>query len=734
MSDEKLNSEAIRLISRLWRGGTIATINRKSKSGAVNLSKWIKPDELNRVPISDLANVYFSTATATQIPPTNAKGEIVENQYKRIQGDYLELTNALYAEFDAKDYGDKPSALAHIQGLAHKPSVIVDSGGGYHCYWLLTIPFRPNSEPARERLRDAIRAFVSAVGGDKGAKDLARVLRIPGTLNTKYTPSRQVQVIAANYALEYQFEKLEAWCLALIPPTPKPARHVLTTLTPATNDTEKVFDDALTRGAAAISSTPAGARNQAIMKYGAAIGGYIWCKNNGRAHAEAALFDAVAHFSNVAKARASVMAALDYGEARPLEIKPPVDKEENRRLVEGLRKHAEAQQWAGRVWIEETRLDLTTVYKCLSYILDRAHELGFTRLALSGRMLSEATRTQKNRACLVLKWLATNGWLKLATTGDPKLATANVYEFLHPQNGYTVSCITTTTGASSVARSTSVPILRTSASCARRVTITTKHQRMVGSSTQKYKGDVVTDTDTGQRIHFDTPPIENFSLDKVKPIKNWRAPDALRQPGESRSLTYDGLGDTARHVLDILIVSPKTKVELEAMTGKSGETIRRVLVRMAEAGMIERGARGCVNKLIPGWDEKLNQFYELGNVRLHVARIAARNENERKNFAARQAKRTPMTNEQRSYDAAAALLNATTTTTATSTAALLNTTTTTTATSTATPIMNIASSDERTPTPAPDFDDMLFEWLDSKGYAPQVEQDGRLLAIREGAT
>ena len=85
MSDEKLNSEAIRLISRLWRGGTIATINRKSKSGAVNLSKWIKPDELNRVPISDLANVYVSTATATQIPPTNAKGEIVENQYKEVK-------------------------------------------------------------------------------------------------------------------------------------------------------------------------------------------------------------------------------------------------------------------------------------------------------------------------------------------------------------------------------------------------------------------------------------------------------------------------------------------------------------------------------------------------------------------------------------------------------------------------------------------------------------------------
>ena len=46
----------------------------------------------------------------------------------------IQAVNCLYADLDGKDYGSKQAAAAHIQQLDHKPSVIVDSGGGYHCY------------------------------------------------------------------------------------------------------------------------------------------------------------------------------------------------------------------------------------------------------------------------------------------------------------------------------------------------------------------------------------------------------------------------------------------------------------------------------------------------------------------------------------------------------------------------------------------------------------------------
>ena len=56
-------------------------------------------------------------------------------------------------------------------------SVIIDSGGGYHCYWLLVESFVLDDDEARSRADRLQKAWVELVGGDNGARDLARVLR-----------------------------------------------------------------------------------------------------------------------------------------------------------------------------------------------------------------------------------------------------------------------------------------------------------------------------------------------------------------------------------------------------------------------------------------------------------------------------------------------------------------------------------------------------------------------------
>ena len=64
----------------------------------------------------------------------------------------VNVINCLFAEFDAKDFENcKKQALDHIHNLEVSPSAIIDSGGGYHCYWILNTPYIIDSEEKREQ-------------------------------------------------------------------------------------------------------------------------------------------------------------------------------------------------------------------------------------------------------------------------------------------------------------------------------------------------------------------------------------------------------------------------------------------------------------------------------------------------------------------------------------------------------------------------------------------------------
>ena len=159
-------------------------------------------------------NVYFGVHPVTAIPGANAQGESKDASQVRSQLSCIAAISCLFAEFDAKDFdGDKAAALAHVDGLDPSPSVIIDSGGGYHAYWLLKEPYILNTDSKRERARDIQARWVAWVGGDSGAKDLARVLRVPGTTNYKpeYGPDFPVvTVIRADFERLYDLDDLAA--------------------------------------------------------------------------------------------------------------------------------------------------------------------------------------------------------------------------------------------------------------------------------------------------------------------------------------------------------------------------------------------------------------------------------------------------------------------------------------------------------------------------------------------
>ena len=185
-------------------------------------------------------NVYFGVHTTAEIPQRNAKGEIVKPDKVRSQVDYVDAINCLFAEFDGKDFvpdmvqaalikygvkkfkdlpqdvqgliagAGKPAALARVEGLEPGPSVVIDSGGGYHGYWLLADTWALIGDDDRQRAQALQAAWVTFTGGDQGAKDLARVLRLPGSHNHKYDPPRAVEFVWCDLTLSYPLDALES--------------------------------------------------------------------------------------------------------------------------------------------------------------------------------------------------------------------------------------------------------------------------------------------------------------------------------------------------------------------------------------------------------------------------------------------------------------------------------------------------------------------------------------------
>jgi hypothetical protein len=102
------------------------------------------------------------------------------------------VTRALHCEIDFKDHPSPEAARERLAAFPLSPSILVRSGGGLHTYWLLDEPAQLAAEGVLARVEAAIKWLQVTLGGDPNAIDASRVLRIPGTLNHKYTPKRAI--------------------------------------------------------------------------------------------------------------------------------------------------------------------------------------------------------------------------------------------------------------------------------------------------------------------------------------------------------------------------------------------------------------------------------------------------------------------------------------------------------------------------------------------------------------
>ena len=89
---------------------------------------------------------------------------------------------ALRIDIDFKDGITEAEARELLAAFPLTPSAIIRTGGGLHVYWLLADP------AGREdfgRVKAIIKSLIFTFRADTNAKDIPRVLRLPGTVNRK---------------------------------------------------------------------------------------------------------------------------------------------------------------------------------------------------------------------------------------------------------------------------------------------------------------------------------------------------------------------------------------------------------------------------------------------------------------------------------------------------------------------------------------------------------------------
>ena len=150
-----------------------------SVNNAVNICSELSQSKID---------VYFG------INPRTGRGGKKENVY---------FLTVFHAEIDYGQDGHKKkmlnetyeSTLEAITKFSPKPSMMVHSGGGFHCYWVLENPLNVK-ETGVSRIEAINRNLSEALGGDKGTQDISRVLRIPGTYNLKLPENpRKVEAV-----------------------------------------------------------------------------------------------------------------------------------------------------------------------------------------------------------------------------------------------------------------------------------------------------------------------------------------------------------------------------------------------------------------------------------------------------------------------------------------------------------------------------------------------------------
>jgi hypothetical protein len=108
--------------------------------------------------------------------------------------DHVREVPCFFADLDFKNYENgEEEARSRLKAFEPYPSFVVYSGNGFHAYWFLDRIIEPS-----QKVEAILRGIAKHLRGDASAAELARILRIPGTVNYKNDPKKPVGLIHAS--------------------------------------------------------------------------------------------------------------------------------------------------------------------------------------------------------------------------------------------------------------------------------------------------------------------------------------------------------------------------------------------------------------------------------------------------------------------------------------------------------------------------------------------------------
>jgi len=142
-------------------------------------------------------------------------------------------------------YQLKDEALKGILQFIIKPSYVVDSGGGYHVYWILEEPIKV-SDIGVETIENINKNLSLMLGGDAGTQNIDRILRVPGTYNYKEEYHNikdgsypQVKIVYASDN-KYSLDDFDSYKEVIEDEKPKPISTPVETLVSIDDNVDKL--------------------------------------------------------------------------------------------------------------------------------------------------------------------------------------------------------------------------------------------------------------------------------------------------------------------------------------------------------------------------------------------------------------------------------------------------------------------------------------------------------------
>jgi hypothetical protein len=137
----------------------------------------------------------------------------------------VEAVHWAFVEIDFKDHPDiAPEEIRRrVEAMPLPATLIITSGHGLHLYWKFNEALDATPGRAQEYFEDALKLACAYVGGDSSATEAARLLRLPGSHNTKFGDSILVSIVA-NTGHSYELSDLVDFWTEAQPIMPEPVK------------------------------------------------------------------------------------------------------------------------------------------------------------------------------------------------------------------------------------------------------------------------------------------------------------------------------------------------------------------------------------------------------------------------------------------------------------------------------------------------------------------------------